>query len=259
MFEPFEGAKLKLARAGVYLEQLEKKIHYHEHNAETEFYHTGETENGWRLRVVTEVPKVIPILVGDIAHQLRSSLDVAMGDVARIRGVGLKDMTFPIVLNEAKFLEKLQLPNKKVPWKKLGEDVVNYIQALAPYHGGNQALRDLHDINNQDKHKMVVPASEFVSTRRDPAADLSHRTGLNIMSISVSGGAPGILYAYKPNQKIFDKDFFKHPSDCLSVNPQATRVIFAENSVAAGKGIYDCMNSISKEAEKVINTLEQMA
>lgn len=226
--EPFEGPYLKLERAGYHLADLRETITSYQARAVPEFIKTERETDPWEIAISEPPPVVVSLQVSDIAHSLRSALDVMMCDIAIIRNAGLSDMTFPFSGDANAFAERLAAPTKASPFKKLGQDVVDLIEAAQPYKGGNRLLRGLHDLNNADKHRMVVPVVSFASVTANQSAALSKKYGAPII---VLGGS---LVAFSVGEPIFDCLFADHPSDCLSFNESTMRLMFPNDFVLTG-------------------------
>lgn len=109
----------------------------------------------WRFGLNKPVPLNIPVMVGEILFNLRSSLDVMMCNIAILNGQSTKDVYFPFGKSSPIFETEL---NKKA--NKLPADVHGLLRSLQPYKGGNNLLWALHDLNRRDKHVSLVPVVE---------------------------------------------------------------------------------------------------
>lgn len=69
----------------------------------------------------------------------------------------MKGVYFPFAAN-ARELER-QIKLKK--FDRASTEAVELIKALAPYPGGDDRLRGLHDLDIKDKHQMLIPAFGF--------------------------------------------------------------------------------------------------
>ena len=50
-----------------------------------------------------EPPAQIPVIIGDVVHNLRAALDILIGDVARVAGKSPKEMKFPFAPSKEHF------------------------------------------------------------------------------------------------------------------------------------------------------------
>lgn len=152
---PLEGSRAKVWRAQQLLAELtiiletfrdNTGIHFKRIDSDSEFHFV------FAPTFTNPEPPMVPLLIGDIAHNLRSSLDLMMCDIARLRGKSTDKIKFPFAANKSNLDDLL-----KGDIKKLGSDVVTAVKALQPYKGGNIALRGLHDLDIADKHGLVIP------------------------------------------------------------------------------------------------------
>lgn len=168
MFLPFDGPGLKVLRA---IEHLERLAHMMEDYAGRARLEAVEIERDgqlvtWELKLTLPPPDAIPLMIGDIVHNLRSALDIMVCDVARLRGRDTHQFKFPFA-KDKDALEKIF----KLETRKIGDDVCAAIKKLNPVIGGNYPLRSLHDLDVLDKHRLIIPVyftqwQKHDSTRR---------------------------------------------------------------------------------------------
>ncbi|MGP8157243.1 MAG: hypothetical protein ACLQMT_10325 [Candidatus Acidiferrales bacterium] len=163
----FEGARRKLERANQHIRDLENRIGLLEksHVATVEINPNGGNEvikhdlsDGEKARTD------IAVLVGDAVHNMRCALDHAwwaVRDMLPSESVGdpMRDK-FPVtqIVNE---LEGLLRKRKiDVNCLRLYRRIVDEIQ---PYKGGNIAIWPVHQADNMDKHRLLIPFIFFSS------------------------------------------------------------------------------------------------
>jgi hypothetical protein len=104
----------------------------------------------------------IPILTGDLVHNLRSALDhlafqlVTVGiSFGETRTQKWEDIQFPIFNSpqsyEAGKIRRIQGARR---------EAIEAIDALKPYKGGNDPLWLLSKLDNTDKHSFILPVGE---------------------------------------------------------------------------------------------------
>ena len=93
-------------------------------------------------------PEELSAIFGDIVHNLRTALDLAASACVRANGKSDKGVFFPF----CKEASELDAMIKRRNIDRAHPDVVSYIRSLAPYKGGNIALRAIHDLDVRDKH-----------------------------------------------------------------------------------------------------------
>lgn len=96
-------------------------------------------------------------VIGDAIHNLRSSLDLLVCELVRAEGKEIKTNTgFPVFKNATAFTNafKFGTPGQI---KGAPQAAVNLIKKARPYKGGEDAFWKLHQLDNVDKHKLLVP------------------------------------------------------------------------------------------------------
>jgi hypothetical protein len=101
------------------------------------------------------------IIIGDIIHNLRASLDHAYWQCtekfSKSDGERRK-IQFPIVPTEKAFRES-ELPG--LP-SRVSKSFVKALESLKPYReNGNKLLCAIHDLDVLDKHKLLIPTGNF--------------------------------------------------------------------------------------------------
>jgi hypothetical protein len=99
------------------------------------------------------VPLALGAVLGDVIHNLRTALDLTASDLARINGASPEGVYFPFC-EDADFLDSMI---KRRNFDRAGSDAVALLKELKPYRGGNVALRALHEMDVEDKHKALIP------------------------------------------------------------------------------------------------------
>jgi len=107
----------------------------------------------WRFRFSRAIEDDFPVIVGEIIHNVRSSLDNLMCAVAFAHSGSTAGTYFPFSKVGAQGLEnEIASKCKKLP--PLAKDMIRVLQ---PYNGGNQILWLLHELNRTDKHVKLAP------------------------------------------------------------------------------------------------------
>lgn len=109
-------------------------------------------------------PARVPLLVGEVLQDLRSSLDHLVGQLEQANGLRRDSgFEYPIFWDRARFV-------KKVSTKILGVSAaaVAVIERSQPYHRPAPAYKDhplwiLHDLNNADKHRVLIPTTSALT------------------------------------------------------------------------------------------------
>ena len=154
----FEGLLIKLHRAEHHLKELsdlvEKFIASGPYEIITELNAQG-THRIFSVRLLKDVPLEIPVMIGDVLHNLRSSLDHLACHLVEIGpGPRAKRVYFPI------FQSVVDYEAGKI--SKIGgitRQAMDAVDTVQPYKLGNGwPLWNLQVMNNQDKHRLLIPA-----------------------------------------------------------------------------------------------------
>lgn len=153
----FAGPYAKLRRAEHFVRELERdrdeRAEATRRTARTVF------EDGRPFLTFDDDASLQPgLIVGDAVHNLRAALDLMSSELAHLNGEDRNRIKFPFGTSAAGL--ETQIKDKR--FTLAGSDAVDLLRRIAPYHGGNQALRNLHDLDIQDKHTaLIVTGSQW--------------------------------------------------------------------------------------------------
>jgi hypothetical protein len=101
------------------------------------------------------------LIIGDVLHNLRSALDHLYYQVVLgCDGTPTTWTHFPVFESSQKLAGWI---NGAVGRKQITTAVATLLlNSIRPYKGGNHALWRLHELNNLDKHEIIVPVLELV-------------------------------------------------------------------------------------------------
>ena len=118
---------------------------------------TGQITSA-KIHVIFEgVSEDTGLILGDIIHNLRSSLDLMACDLVENNGLSAKNVCFPFASDAAEFNKMITRRN----FHRTGNAAVELLKTFKPYKNGNKLLRAIHDIDIRDKHIAVVPVAQF--------------------------------------------------------------------------------------------------
>ncbi len=164
--KPFNAAQIKIDRAQHHLADLGTKVDafFAEGNAYVavelaqEFsVATGAPTAAYTYRQKAEVPEEWSAVIGDVIHNARSSLDLVACDLHRLKGgrpAHISEVYYPFCSSKQGLSEMI----KKRRLSHIGQEFIDIIKKTAPYKGGNEGLRAIHDLDIMDKHKALIPA-----------------------------------------------------------------------------------------------------
>lgn len=170
--KPFEESGLKVKRANEHIYQLDAVM---AEFAKTDFHRLfveKDPETGYdvlKYEPTKPLPWNVPLIIGDVIHNLHSALDLAVYDIVSRTGVEpSRDLYFPFRRDRDKLVSALK--GREI--KLLGPAIIDLIlNEIKPYPGGNDALYALHDLDITDKHKLLVPILSINSVRGISAED----------------------------------------------------------------------------------------
>lgn len=169
MEAPFAASYIKLERANGFIEELAREIQaYQDSNPATAKLDVPAGKIHLNIRGPGSKPGAI---VGDAIHNMRTALDLMASELARNNSKSDKDVYFPF----SKDKDDLAAAIKARSFHKAGEEAVKLLCQFAPYKGGNDALRGIHDLDIQDKHTAIVLLTHKAEAEFVARYNLDHR------------------------------------------------------------------------------------
>jgi hypothetical protein len=168
MIQPFEAPQLKIERAKRHLQELRDEVA--SFMSREPYFVVCEPVRAppgfvHYVGMINEsVPTSLSTIIGDVIHNLRTSLDLLACDLVRIahgETVSLDGVYFPFCWSESELPKMI----KKRGLDGTGEAVIRAIHACAPYPNGNDGLRAIHDLDVLDKHQTLIPVLQAISIR----------------------------------------------------------------------------------------------
>jgi hypothetical protein len=154
---PFAESFFKLERASGFIRELEANLEAYRASNPAKAVAVDATVSPPTLKIEWAGTGLLPgAIIGDVIHNARTALDLMASELARRSGESDKDVYFPF----ANASDKLDQVIKNRNFDRAGQDAVKLLKAFKPYRGGNTALRALHDLDVQDKHKMLIVTSK---------------------------------------------------------------------------------------------------
>lgn len=172
------GAGLKLARAIEHINELHKLC---EVFADPNFCSMQVKDNGnggvsWFFGTPKDVPANIPVLIGEVAHQIRSCLDHLIFHFAAPEAGKEHEVQMPICTSAKAFRNA----KRRMPGIEIGSDVHMAIKSIQPYlrrsRPDNWLLWQVAVINNWDKHRSL-PVTALAVTESNFRVNTSKKEG----------------------------------------------------------------------------------
>lgn len=148
----FEASFAKLARARKFIDELKVALDGFISKKPFKAFFIARPD-GPSIRIEWDGIGLEPgAIVGDCVHNLRTALDLMASELARINGESDAGVYFPFADTEFGVME--MVGRKK--FDRCGDDAVRLLVGFAPFKGGDEMLRGLHDLDIQDKHRALI-------------------------------------------------------------------------------------------------------
>ena len=158
----FRLTRMKLDRAKQRMKELEEALQSFYATNPFKFSGKADLQAGkvvYTMDSVKDAPDEASLIAGEIIQNLRSALDhLAYQLFLRAGGTGTgKNIYFPIGGSKTSYENK-----KSSRTYGMTQQAVAAIDALKPYKGGNDVLWQLHELNNVDKHRLILTVGSAV-------------------------------------------------------------------------------------------------
>ncbi|MGA8735806.1 MAG: hypothetical protein WB558_17950 [Terriglobales bacterium] len=215
------------------------------------------------LRSIKPVPQEVPLIAGDILSNLRSALDHCIWHLVQRNATlpNRRDVYFPIRDSATDY----QLPGFRRKIQHLGQDVIDVLDQIKPYKGGNDELWRLKELNNLDKHKLLVTIASVHPARSETLADREKaRDGW-------AREHPGKTFPFPDNIRRFipadapkktlktGDELLRVPDSEMNEQPQLLiEVALAEVGVAEGEPLVPALHEIKMMVLRTIGKLTDL-
>jgi hypothetical protein len=143
----------------------------------------------FELGLTRNIPKVVPLLVGDIAGNLRASLDYAWMGLVRAAAITNDKTTLPIASNWKGLIKTIETSPIGGAVEEAKRLLGNTIKTHRDFpNGGNVAIAALNDLSNWNKHNLIVTTAGVTEVR-----NVTFGVGCKVGRIQVHGGKTGAL------------------------------------------------------------------
>lgn len=182
----FEGSRLKVARANQHIAALEKTFRLYTDRCPCRISKESEPNTKLLVSLILDepLPNEIPLTIGDAIHNLRTSLDHATWELIGIDG-GTQDKytKLPIGRGGRKAYEA-HCRGLKTP----KQETKDFFIQLAIHNESGSPLFTLNDLDNTDKHMVMVPTVAGGKTPTFRVLDQGGNTGVHIAGLNVGVG-----------------------------------------------------------------------
>lgn len=244
----------KIERAKQHKEELQKEIKLF---FDSQPYKIGTKSEPRSKRLIyylvkaDVVPEKIALITGDVIQNLRSSLDYLAYMLFTIgpgNGTQGHHIYFPIA---ADFDQYESDKNRKT--EGIGQQAKDLIDKVKPYKGGNDSLWKIHELNNIDKHRLLVTVgSSFGSVDVGAHMQASMRKtfpDLDIPAIPLFLKPADILFPLKAGDELFidGPDAKPIPNMQFKFN-----IVLNESGVVEGEPLIEALQSMIDAVDSLV-------
>jgi hypothetical protein len=123
-------------------------------------YEPSGSETLLRVRIDAPIPNEFNMIVGDAIHNLRAALDYSISELLHAttgQSPG-KQHAFPIVDHASKLQD--EIPRRLAG---LSLEVFDAVRGCEPFKGSGNVLWQLHELDNRDKHRLLLTAATAIT------------------------------------------------------------------------------------------------
>lgn len=201
-----------------------------------------------------DVANEAAIIIGDIIHNLRAALDHAYwnctNEFAKSDGER-RSIQFPITSSEKSLIESV-LPG--LP-KRVSETFASAIKNLKPYRdGGNSLLCAIHDLDVEDKHKLLIPTGKFTKVTSEVIQRQVPDFPVGIISTGIGNCRRDVVWYVKPMTWTQRRKAKIPPSNILEqeLDVPVEIVLNNINSFRPALEVLQKMIDLTKEATQIL-------
>ncbi len=252
---------MKIERAQTHLNNLRVEVEAFHGRKPYRIIADNSSEPGkilFRVKIIECVPAGWSAIIGDIIHNLRSSLDLLATALVVANGGNPKTAYFPFAKIPgdigARVNERMRGASPKA---------MKFARRLKPHPGGNEALWMLHSLDLLDKHRSIIPVG---AAHRSVNPDLAS-------NVPTKGEAEEITKLWEAMRSFLkERPIFLRPADrqfpmqdgavlfsCPTPEPGQPKpepqfifeVAFGEGQVVDGEPVVETLKNFVKLAERI--------
>jgi hypothetical protein len=246
---PFTGPHTKIARANKHIAEFSDAVESFGKSVILNFegFDAAPDSIEWHPRFSAQLPVDFPVIMGDAIHNLRTALDNTVCDLARVRELKYSDLKYPFAKNLGDLNEKLA----KMPYARLGEDIIDALRTTRPYkvkEGGHVGLRGLHDLDILDKHTIALPIYLIARAKVPIIGEMMKKAGFK--------GNFDFRYPVHEESKItLRKDL--QPINVLDFSQTKPEPVFPKGLPFAEKPVLEVLKGLAKLTEQIVTAFER--
>ena len=255
----FTGVRIKVERAKHHLGDLQARIEGLREDNAYEAIPYDEPDTGdlvYKAKIRNQPPPYWSAIIGDCVHNLRSSLDLLVCEMVRAEGEPIKGRTgFPIFGSEASYTNAFE-PGPPGEIKGVPQCAVKLIKRAKPYKGADNPLWRLHQLDIEDKHKLLVPVGvvhrKIITTLRLDDFSVVNHDATTIIGNELVTPPTGITPVGHPFPLEDGAEIYRVPAS-LRNDPRAQMHVYPELVIEIAFSEVEVV-----EGEPIIPTLHQL-
>jgi hypothetical protein len=257
--DPRTGARVKIERAKEHIADLVSAIALFEETCPHEIVVEDDPDRWqrtWRVRVYEEPPARLGAIAGDAVHNLRSALDLIWRGLMFPGGGGRTNRKIAFGIYDSAEQFKAAQPAFIKPSRKMMMDIVNEAK---PYKGGNDALWLLKELDEIDKHRLLLTAYSSISRG---SITLPWVGALPVLryTLPVVPGREGPLCPVKYNTVLFRHTYGpggRRPD--MDVDAEyPIEIALAEPEIIKGKAIIPTLHQLTEVVDNIVAQLARL-
>jgi hypothetical protein len=244
MSELFHGARLKIERAKKHIRDLDgilASIKEHDHSVIVEI----DPDTGYdSLKFVPgkTIPEEFMCVVGDALHNLRTALDYVANEIEFVNNRERTEYTkFPVRDTRDELVATINGGFIHKAPKRVIDFIVDVVQPYKTGHGF--LIWALHDLDIEDKHRLLIANSNFQWVRRISYKDQSGSV-FSIPELAGAGSGVSIFPTTKRNIEITDQGI------------ATLGIVFAQSTPLSGHHIFPTLLNLTGAVSSTVNNIE---
>jgi hypothetical protein len=255
MPHPLDGARTKIKRAKEHICDLEARLTSFKNGNPYGVVPELNSDTGkrvFRFRANQSIPDEISLRAAEAIQNLRTALDYAVWALICTGATPGRHTGFPIYRSAKEY--KAQSPGKV---NGLCQFHIDAIDLTKPYKGGTDALWQLHELNNIDKHRLLLTAGiayRVITQQRFPAPVMISAAGVGRVVLP----SPIVNVDSTPPDAVFPvidgAEILALPAEA-NMNPQFTfDVAFNEPGIIERQPILPFLHQLSQLVGGIIES-----
>jgi hypothetical protein len=265
----FSGVRIKVEQAKHHFGDLQARYDRFQENHPYRLVRDDEPQTGdlvYRVELSDQPWFWWSAIAGDCVHNLRSSLDLLVCEMVRAEGYPVQEHTRFPVFNSADAFANVLKSDDIGKVKGAPKAAVDIIMKAEPYTGANNLFGALHQLDIEDKHKLLVPVGLAHKgtidsfTMADVLDAYPGATTIKLFEIPTARGigivAPRVAFPLEDGAEIYrvPARLRDDPVAQMHMNSEfRIEVAFGEVEVVKGKSLIETLGQLIKFVEGFVN------